>query len=382
VANAQNNLPPSLSDDASISVLTCAPGEELYSVFGHTAIRVSDPVNELDLVFNYGTFDFNTPFFYLKFGHGNLDYLLSVAPFKRFMREYFMSGRSVWEQQLALSGTQKENLFEALIVNAQPANRAYRYDFFYDNCATRVADIILDQYPPQKIEFTTKEASPPITFRDAIHPYLSPHPWTKLGIDLILGAPADAETDSVSIMFLPDYLMAQFSGIRINSGNKNDLLVSETNVLLDFSESIEDTASWWSPSFTLWLVFVLVLLLSLAEKSGNINLKLLDIFLFSFVAVLGFVIFYIGWISNHQVTSPNWNILWANPLWILLITNVTRRFRKFICLLEGAAMLIFVGLMFTGVQFFPSEVFPIILILMIRGILPFCGKIKITPSKN
>ncbi|WP_291861899.1 DUF4105 domain-containing protein [Marinilabilia sp.] len=372
----------SLSKDASISVLTCAPGEELYSVFGHTAIRVSDPSNEIDLVFNYGTFDFNTPFFYLKFGHGNLNYLLSVAPFKRFMREYFMSGRSVWEQQLALSQKQKNELFKALIINAQPENRAYQYDFFYDNCATRVADIILNQYPSQKIEFSTEDTSSPMTFRDAIHPYLDPHPWTKFGIDLILGAPADADTDSVSIMFLPDYLMTQFSGIRINSANESGLLVSETNILLDFSDETHGVGSWWSPATTLWLILILVVLLSLAEITGMVRLKLLDIFLFSFVALLGIVIFYLSWISNHLVTSPNWNFLWANPFWILLVTNVTVSFRRFFCILEGVAIFIFFLLMVLGVQFFPAEVIPVILILIIRGGLTFLGTNKIVKIKN
>ncbi|WP_234409096.1 Lnb N-terminal periplasmic domain-containing protein [Marinilabilia salmonicolor] len=355
-----------LSDDAIISVLTCAPGEELYSVFGHTAIRVSDPDNDIDLVFNYGTFDFNTPFFYLKFGHGNLDYLLSVSPFKRFMREYFITNRSVWEQELALTQSQKKSLFRALIVNAQPENRAYQYDFFYDNCATRVADIVLQQYDTDQVEFSTEDLPASLTFREAIHPYLDKQPWTKFGIDLILGAPADAQTDSASIMFLPDYLMAQFSGIRINS---TESMVVTTNILLDLSNYSDfKTADWWSPLTTLWVLLILIALWSFADGEGKSKLKVFDFFLFSTVSLLGLVIFYLSWISNHQVTSPNWNLLWANPFWILLVTNVKSKFRKLFCYAQGVALVIFFIVMTMGIQYFPFESLPVILLLIIRGL--------------
>jgi hypothetical protein len=368
----QNRIARELSQDAYISVLTCSAGEELYSVFGHTAIRVSDPENEVDLVFNYGTFDFNTPFFYLKFGHGNLDYLLSVSTFKRFMREYFMEGRSVWEQELNLTQSQTERLVDALMINAKPENRAYAYDFFYDNCATRVADIILEQFDKESIHFETNDPrSERITFREAIHPYLSSKPWTKLGIDLVLGAPADAPTDSRSIMFLPDHLMSQVSGIRAMAGGDSQNIVAHTNNLLDFSDKQQKSTAWFSPLTSFWLLLIAVVLLSAAEAYGTIRLKYLDIVLWGITGLLGIVIFYLSWISNHQVTSPNWNLLWANPLWLLLITNITRRVRKIIFFLETFAILVFFFIMFLGVQIIPNEVYPLILVLLIRSIRPF-----------
>lgn len=368
----QDKIPRQLSDDASISLLTCSAGEELYSVFGHTAIRVSDPDKEIDLVFNYGTFDFNTPFFYLKFGHGNLDYLLSVSTFKRFMREYFMESRSVWEQELNLTDQQKDRLFAALMLNAQPENRAYEYDFFYDNCATRVADIILDQFSKNNIDFEKESLKhEPLTFREAIHPYLLSKPWTKLGIDLILGAPADARTDSLSIMFLPEHLMVQFSGIHFSSEEENRKIVSETNTLLDFTDKKQESTNWFSPLVTFWLLFIVITLLSAAEAYGTISLRFADAGLFTIAGLLGILIFYLSWISNHQVTSPNWNFLWANPLWLLLVTNVTNRVKGVIRFLEGALIIIFLFIALAGIQFIPNEVFPVILILMVRDIRPF-----------
>ena len=368
---AQNQVTGKLSEKARISVLTCAPGKELYSVFGHTAIRVSDSKQELDLVFNYGTFDFNTPFFYLKFGHGNLDYLLSVASFKRFMREYFMTNRSVWEQELNLTAQQKERLFNDLLLNAQPENRAYQYDFFYDNCATRVADIILDQFPARSVDFTANKSPDALTFRQAIHPYLASQPWTKLGIDLILGAPADAPTDSLSIMFLPDYLMLQFSEIRIHQDPPTSL-VKEENILLDFTDQTEISNSLVSPIILLWILFLAVLLLSAAEAYGSIRLKFLDGILFGITGLLGLVILYLSWISNHQVTSPNWNLLWANPLWLMIITNVNTKIGKFISFGEVILLCIFLVTSFMkSLQFFPSEVYPIVFLLLVRILRPF-----------
>ena len=372
ISFSQDRIARQLSDKANISLLTCSAGEELYSVFGHTAIRVSDPENEIDLVFNYGTFDFNTPFFYLKFGHGNLDYLLSVSTFKRFMREYFMESRSVWEQELGMSNQRKERLFEALMLNAQPENRAYEYDFFYDNCATRVADIILEQFNEESIDFKDDDLHPKqLTFREAIHPYLASKPWTKLGIDLILGSPADARTDSLSIMFLPDHLMTQFSGIHLSSEGRSRKIVSETTVLLDFTDKKKESTNWFSPLVTFWLLFIVITLLSAAEAYGTINLRFFDAGLFAIAGLLGILIFYLSWISNHQVTSPNWNFLWANPLWVLLITNVTNKFKGVIRFIEAGAIIIFFFTTLTGSQFIPNEVFPIVLILLVRDIRPF-----------
>ena len=139
-----NSITPSkaqLSPSAQVSIITCAPGDELYSIFGHSAIRVNDSINQIDLVFNYGTFDFDTPNFYLKFMRGKLNYMLSMAPYDRFLFEYVYYKRSVWEQVLDLSEVEKNNLFQALIINAEPEHRNYHYHFFFDNCATRIRDM-------------------------------------------------------------------------------------------------------------------------------------------------------------------------------------------------------------------------------------------------
>ena len=357
---------PALSEESEVSLLTCAPGDQLYSVFGHTAIRVSDSEQEVDMVFNYGTFDFNTPFFYLKFGHGSLDYLLSVSSFKQFMREYFVDGRSVWEQELNLDLAGRKQLFHDLMMNAKPENRAYQYDFFYDNCATRVRDVLLAQQDKGKLTFRNADEAGNLTFREAIHPYLETKPWIKLGIDLILGIPADELTDYSSIMFLPDHLMTQFAGIYIDADGDRKPLVSGINQLLDFPQSAGSNVSGISPAFMLWLVALVIIFLSVAEFFGFINLKMLDKVLFFVVGVAGLIITYLWLISHHEVTGPNLNILWAHPLWFFLLKKQKTFFTSVLRYILFA-FLVFLILTFAALpQYIPVEFLPVWLVLAAR----------------
>jgi hypothetical protein len=142
-----------LSDQAVISLITADPGEELYSLFGHSAIRVKDTVNNQDLVFNYGTFNFNTPNFYMKFTRGKLLYMLSIQQFDRFKRSYEYEKRDLKEQILNLTQDQKQAIFQFLLWNYQPENRYYKYDFFFDNCATRIRDVFIDELPGLNFQF-------------------------------------------------------------------------------------------------------------------------------------------------------------------------------------------------------------------------------------
>jgi hypothetical protein len=369
------NLPSKLSEKSTISVLTCAPGDELYSIFGHTAIRISDPIHELDLAFNYGTFDFNTPFFYFKFGHGSLNYLLSVSTFKQFMREYFIEGRSVWEQELKLTPIQRNKLFRDLIINARPQNRAYKYDFFYDNCATRVVDIVLRQYP-ETLSFPLSPGTDKLTFRQAVHPYLQAKPWTRIGIDFILGAPADALTDSVSIMFLPDHLMEQFAGITCSNDSDNYKLVKSQSMILDFKDNERIESNTISPLVILWVVTLLVVLLSVAEIFGYIRFKIFDIIVFSIAGIAGIVIFYLAFISSHIVTNPNWNLLWANPVWLLFTMSVNKLWIRFLKWIQVVSLLFFLFFFFFLPQTFAVEFIPIVIVLFIRLGKPFRWLLK------
>lgn len=178
------------NDSIRLSLLTCAPGEEIYSLFGHTAIRYEDPANGIDAVFNYGLFSFNTPNFIFRFSLGETDYQLGATDYAHFAAEYAFDGRSVWQQTLNLSKEEKAELIRLLQENYRPENRVYRYNFFYDNCATRPRDKI-EESIIGKVIYPSESQDGSRSFRDIVHQYCKGHPWARFGIDLCIGSEAD-----------------------------------------------------------------------------------------------------------------------------------------------------------------------------------------------
>ncbi|WP_158522802.1 Lnb N-terminal periplasmic domain-containing protein [Geofilum rhodophaeum] len=345
-----------------MTILTCAPGEELYSLFGHTAIRVQDKESGSDYVFNYGTFDFSTPNFYLKFMRGELDYMLSVTTFDRFLREYQMDSRSVWEQELLLSETEKSALLEALMLNHQPENRYYPYHFFYDNCATRVRDIIAAHYSGG-LEFPDLQNQEQSTFRTALSDYLEYRPWTKLGLDLILGQPTDEAVDAFSIQFLPDHLMLQFAGAHDANGKA---AVGEAHELLVFETSPE--RMFWTPLLVFSLLALIGLRLTRWRVKRKRSLHGLNIVTFVPAILLGFLIIFLWFFTSHSVTGPNWHLLWAHPLYLLLLfpKKINLKFQRRLRWLL-LAPLVFLLLLFPFLpQDMPLALWPLWLLMAVR----------------
>ena len=211
-------------DSLQISLLSCSPGEELYSTFGHSAFRVQDFKGKRDIVFNYGTFNFREKNFYLKFMQGKLKYLLSVETYEDFVYSYSLENRTVYEQVFNLTNDQKYQLYRDLMINAQPANRAYKYDFFWDNCSTRIRDKI-DHVFNQSIVYPIRAD---ITFRDYLHRYLINSPWSRFGIDLILGLPTDAIAHTREAMFLPLEMMHIYDSASINNNPTNSSSIARS----------------------------------------------------------------------------------------------------------------------------------------------------------
>jgi hypothetical protein len=257
-----------LSTKAEVSLITCGPGQDLYATFGHSALQVYDPVNGIDKVYNYGTFDFNTPNFYLKFARGKLNYILNVSTFERFLYTYHVEGRWVVRQELELSPEQKEELYTFLEWNAKPENRDYQYDFFYDNCSTRIRDALL-KILGEDLYFPELESDTTATFREMIDLYLTNHAWSDLGIDLALGMPCDEEAGFYEKMFLPDYLMAHFTGAKLElNGNRVPLIKSESLVLAEntaINPSGESHITW-----VFWVIFIIAgIIISLIYKPAD-----------------------------------------------------------------------------------------------------------------
>ncbi|MBC8003947.1 MAG: DUF4105 domain-containing protein, partial [Verrucomicrobia bacterium] len=212
----------SLGPEATVSILTCDPGREVYSMYGHTAIRISDPAQGLDAVFNYGIFSFESDNFLYRFAKGETDYLLMGQQFSSFLPEYEQDQRSVYEQVLNLSAEGKNKLFIALLENAKEENREYRYNYFTDNCATRVRDMI-ERNAGGKIQFPTQQSTQ--SYRDLINDFHHSFRWIDFGIDLVISKPADVPIPFYAHMFLPEYLHDQFSKATISYSDASQPLV-------------------------------------------------------------------------------------------------------------------------------------------------------------
>ena len=300
-----------------ISLLTCSPGQELYSVFGHSALRIVDSAAGTDIVYNYGTFDFNDPDFYTKFVRGRLRYFLSQSSFADFMYEYAYFKRPVKEQVLSISSEEKRSIQQALFENISGENRYYRYDFLFDNCTTRLRDLIFratgkDEFLPPSI------AEKGTTFRDYLHVYLDQAhmPWTKLGIDLLLGAGTDQVMNVKQSMFLPDPLMEGVSLAKTNGSP----LEQESSMLLDYP--VVTAAPLVLTDYSPLLVFLLIAIASLWGSffKMGVAIKLTvwsDLLLFGLSGIMG-VILMLAWFgTDHESFRFNLNLLWASPLNLL-----------------------------------------------------------------
>ena len=312
---------PPLSDSAKISLMTCAPWSgAVYALYGHTAVWVKDDSTHTDVVFNYGFFDSSQPNFIYHFVRGETDYVLGVTSFEDFISEYRSKGVSVWEQPLNLSQGEKQTLWKALYINSLPENRSYRYNFLYDNCATRPRDMV-EKYVEGKIIYPKTRDNQ--TYRNLLHECLHPYPWMEFGIDLIIGAPADRKIDERDKMFLPEYLMRAFEGAIVK---KNDTLryplVQQTRVILTSNNAAKVSEhSIFTPLNMAFALLLITLLLSIIQVN-NINngflIKVFDTLLFGMVGLGGTIVFFLMYFSEHPATNPNWNFVWLNIISLLI----------------------------------------------------------------
>ena len=297
------------SDSAQISVLTLGPYQgELYSAFGHSAIRVHDPVSGRDLAFNYGVFDFDQPNFYLNFTRGHLLYKLGYYDYDLFRDYYISHNRFVHEQVLDLTREQKQKVIDYLIWNIQPENINYLYDYFYNNCATKVRDVLVEVFG-DSIKFDGSYATPDYTVRDLTHAYLSQQPWGELGIEICLGQPMDKKLTVYEYMFIPDYVESGFNHATLNGKP----IVKETIPVYE-AKPEESSFSIFHP----WIVFGLFLVITLGITYRDWKRKQLtkwfDVVVFSIIGWLGLLLSILWVATDHRAAANNFNLLWAFPL--------------------------------------------------------------------
>ena len=352
----------SLGSAATVSILTCNPGTDVYSMYGHTAIRVSDPAMGLDAVFNYGVFSFESPNFIYRFAKGQTDYLMVGQRFASFLPEYEKDKRSVYEQVLNLSVEGKNKLFRALLENAKPENREYRYNFFMDNCATRVRDMV-ERNGGGTVHFSDNH--PIESYRDLIKKFHHSFRWIDLGIDLLVGKKAEQPVSAYGQMFLPEYLQDQFANAEIITDGTTQPLVLETRTLVEYPNSkLKSDLPW--PAIVFGLIFLLVATISVRGFLHKKNTDWLDYWLLGLSGFAGMIIGWFTLYSEHPAMCPNYNLLWAFPANLLFAfvwkVKKWRAKTRYYFWLSGALLLISFVM---GQQFNPAVYF-IILILLVR----------------
>lgn len=361
------------SCNLQISLLTVMPGEELYSTFGHSALRITDTVTHQDIVYNYGTFNFDDPDFYTKFIRGKLLYYLSTDDFHSFVLENQQDNRGITEQILNLSCEQKRNIIGLLEANMMAQNRFYKYDFLFDNCTTRLRDLV-EQASDSTVHFG-KALKTEVSFRNLIHEYLDKNDkqWSKLGIDILLGAKTDAIATPYQVMFLPDYLMKTFDSSTINS----QPLVTDKHSLFKITYSQNEKDNLTHPFFLFICLFVLIAFLSFSKNAFIQKfLASFDALLFFIVGFLGILILFMWFGTDHIMCRNNYNLLWAWPMNIVasFYIHSKRKWPQIYFLIYAIFNIVLIALWSFIPQHLNFALVPILAILIFRSLLYFIRK--------
>ncbi len=360
-----------LSPQATISLVTVWPGKEVYDSFGHTALWIYDPQNGIDKVYGYGTYDFNAPNFYGKFVRGQLNYMISIMDMNYFLGSYQAENRTVIDQVLNLSPSQKEEMYAFLERNYLPENRFYKYDFFFDNCTSRVRDVL------KTIGGNSLRFSPPTekrSFRQWIDLYLQEHDWADFGMDLGLGDLSDRVATPYESMFLPQNLMQGLEHATLTRDGKVQPLVLQTRTLFQ-ATPVAPSPEGFSPVRAYWLFFILVALVTGWQiRKGRTGIGL-DKLLFLLAGVLGWVLVFLWFGTDHVVTPNNWNLAWAWPLHLFVAFLLGRKTKP--SWLSGYLItyILVTALLLVGWKWWPqeldAELIPLVLTLNLRAIFRY-----------
>lgn len=302
-----------LSPRARFSVLTCGPGTDLYATFGHSAFRLVDPELGIDQVYNYGTFDFHTPNFYTKFARGKLPYALSRQPFENFLYTYQLEGRWVKEQLLDLSTAEAASLYGFLEENHRPENRYYRYDFLFENCATKIPEVLRNVLGTG-LTYSYDHLKEPLTFRELIQKNLRWNSWSSFGIDLALGAVIDREAVGGEYSFLPEYVWSQIQHASLGGS----ALTARERIILDLPPL--KTLSYFTATPLFWMLMLLAMTLAITwiDLRNGARSRVLDFLLFFLTGSSGLILAFLWFFTDHNATVWNANLLWAFPLNLVL----------------------------------------------------------------
>ncbi len=374
-----NNAQVNLSVYSEISIVTAGPGEALYEKFGHAAIRIKDPVLNLDLIYNYGVFDFNQPNFLLNFADGKMYYVLARYDFKYFLSSYKKDKRWLKQQVLNLNKIEKQQLFLYLENNARIENATYPYDPFFNNCASKLKDITT-VILKENVLLNSEKIKDKSTLRELMNQEITWNTWGNFGINLITGRILDQERNQLEYTYLPDYLFKTIKNGKIKRDHKIINLVKREDVLLDFDE-ISTNTSLFNPLAFFTLLALIVSLITIKDIKNQKRTKWLDFIIFFLTGIVGLILTYFWFFSSHKTAPDNYNVLWAflpNLIVAFIVTKAIAKkwLQKYLIILLVCLTIVLI-LWFLELQIFPITAIPILLLLGIRYLFLFKYAIKI-----
>ena len=360
------------SDNVKISVLTCGAGDELYSQFGHSAFRVQDFELKYDLVYNYGIFDFSDPNFYLNFAKGKLIYMLGISYYHDFYAQYHYENRFVKEQELQLTLEEKRALLVFLKHNAQPENAPYQYDFFFDNCSTKITEV-LKKVLKNNIQFDDSYLEEHFTFRQLINNNVPHNSWANVGINIALGSVIDRKATATEHMFLPQYTFDALAKASINNqtavANSTDLLLRDNNRITPTSI----LSKLVSPYTIMSLVALIIVGFTYRDLKTSKRTKIIDIFLLLITGLLGLFILLLWFATNHTATVNNFNLLWAflPNLFVLFKLKQPRKWHPHYFLILSMLMGLIPIIWISGIELFAVGLIPLFIAISVRYLYLF-----------
>lgn len=365
-----------LTETAYAGLITCEPSNELYTSFSHTALHICDTAQGIDVIYNYGTFDFETPHFVWKFATRTLDYCLSKESFQMFMWEYYNDKRAVWEQKLKLTYQELCNLYLQMEFNYQPEYRYYRYDFFRDNCATRVRDAITGCLDHRELEYPTEDKTGK-SYRKIVYSTNGTYRlWWRFAIDMALGARCDKDCSTYECAFLPLEMKAQFDTLHIKGTNET-LTEPAVQLLQDNRTPLKRSVS---PTLSFWALFIVVLSLTIISWAKGLKLGWLDAIMFAASGLISLLVMFMWFASAHYCAKYNFNILWASPLFIYFAIRLKKSNRLLLYIQMAMLVVLFAMIVIGWPQQFNAAILPIAMTLFVRLLdkfrLPFT-----TPKK-
>ncbi|HOP57986.1 MAG TPA: DUF4105 domain-containing protein [Bacteroidales bacterium] len=355
-----------ISPEIRIFLITCGPGTETYSMYGHSAIRVLIPENNTDIVYNWGVFDFEAPHFVWKFARGRLNYMLAATTFDNFREEYLREERWMDIQEINLDSEEKIRLLQLINENIKPENAKYLYDFFYDNCSTRIRDLI-EKVTGNALIYPPDDSRKVVSYRNMARKYHQQYAWLNLGIDLLLGTPSEKKADMRGRMFLPVEMQEELSDAVVRRSGKMIPLLSNPKRILDFDTPQNNITFFSSPLFV-FSVLTIVIFVFYGIVRNRTVVKAADIVFFSFFSLLALLMIFANFFTDHSQLKWNLNIIWLSPFVVFCLLAVIMNKKWYFCF--RAVFFLCIAALLIQVFFsqgFNTAFMPLILILAYRS---------------